>query len=130
MKNSKLLKGISIAALLMVTFTGNIKAQQTPAYYTIPANSSISLVVCPGYSTNNPNSYPVVSFNGGGAWGFLLDGSELRATWLKMLQDALTSGKEMVIGFDDNTANGYSAECVPTSGVGNLKRVYSIRVYR
>lgn len=129
MKNVNILKYISVAVLLISGVIFNSEAR-TPAYRTIEAGTTFYLYVCYGYSTNNPNGYPVVCINGGSGLGFLLDGSQLKDTWLKMLQDAIENGKRITIGYDTEEANAYSAECVPTSGEGNIHKIYSIIVSR
>jgi hypothetical protein len=127
MKAIKVLKNVSccIAVFVCATF-----AQPQPAYVVIEPGQYLEVCVSKGYSLNNPNLMPMVVINNGGGYGFLLDGSEMAQSWLSTLQEAVRSNTRIKIGYDNNVTNGYTAETVPTSGIGGLRRVYSVFIER
>jgi hypothetical protein len=127
MKNSRITRSLAAMSLVMGLFAGKSMA----THYQLPAGSFTVLVSGLG-GAQNPNGYPVVivgaSQLANGQAGFLLNGSESASFWLKMLQDARLSNRQVGIWTDDNWLHAYDGQITENGYTGGAYKILAMEI--
>jgi hypothetical protein len=127
MKNSRIMRSLAAISLVIGLFAGKSMA----THYVLPAGSFTLLVSGLG-GAENPNKYPVViiaaSQLANSQAGFLLNGSESASFWLKTLQDARLSNRQVGIWTDDNWLHAYDGQIAEGGFTGGAYKILAIEV--
>jgi len=129
MKISNYIKGFAVSTMLVAACALQSMAE---TYAIGGTNATYQFWSSNGSPTNNPNEFPVVIVqsheSGAGAWGFLLDGSELSKAWLKKLDDSWLNRKALYVEVDKTAGNGYCGNYIPGRGCSPCGKILSIQV--
>jgi hypothetical protein len=127
MKNSNITRSLAAVSLVIALFAGKSRA----AFYTLPAGSFTVMTHRAGVC-ENPNGFPVVTVHASqlanGSTGFLLDGSESASNWLKTLQDAALSGRQIGLWTDDNWAHAYCGQITENGYTGGAYKLLAVEI--